>query len=168
MVNPDRRRPTNEGRTGTEFPGRRTAAGRRKSQRCHKQFLQFCAFALERPQFLVSFPRHHLTSLRLCSVFTCLRWFKLAHVSIQLTTLHNGASRETISTLLIGNRFHVKITHPQSWHSDPQPRGGHSAAIPSQIGFVHSNFVVLRRCFIKICNKIRNPDPIKCILTPNT
>ena len=51
--------------------GRRiTAVGAEKSPQCHKYFLQYSAFASERPQFrkwgakLASWPGRHLTSLR--------------------------------------------------------------------------------------------------------
>ena len=48
---------------------------------------------------------------RLPSAFVFLRWFKLAHISIQvqyvLSTM--GVRKESISKFLIGNRFHVKL-----------------------------------------------------------
>jgi len=43
------------------------------------------------------------------SVFIFLRLFKLAHIYIQVCTLHNGVSKESSSVFLIENRFRVKL-----------------------------------------------------------
>jgi len=60
------------GSRGHNFPGAESLCGRRKSQQCHKYFLQYRTFASERLRFehgrvkLASCPGRHLSSLRRC------------------------------------------------------------------------------------------------------
>ena len=46
---------------------------------------------------------------RLPSAFVFLRWFKLAHTSIQVCTFQDGCKQGIDQQILIGNRFHVKL-----------------------------------------------------------
>jgi len=43
------------------------------------------------------------------SIFIFLRWFKLVHICFQVTGLHTGEEVESISKVLIGNRFHATL-----------------------------------------------------------
>ena len=42
------------------------------------------------------------------SAYIFLRWFKLAHICIQVSTLHDGC-KQGIDQKIIGNRFHVNV-----------------------------------------------------------
>ena len=46
---------------------------------------------------------------QLGSAFIFLRWFKLAHICIQVTSLHKWKKQGINHKLLIGNRFHVTL-----------------------------------------------------------
>jgi len=53
--------------------------------------------------------------IRLPSAFIYLQWFKLAHISIQVCTFHDGC-KQGIDRRQIFNRKSIsrRITHPQS------------------------------------------------------
>jgi len=46
---------------------------------------------------------------RLGSAFMFLRWFKLAHICIQVTSLHKWKMQGISHKFLIGNPFHVTL-----------------------------------------------------------
>jgi len=46
---------------------------------------------------------------RLPSAFVFLRWFKLAHISIQVCTSHGGCKQGIDQLIFNRNRFHVKL-----------------------------------------------------------
>jgi len=52
---------------------------------------------------------------RLPSAFVFLRWFKLAHISIQLCTFHDGCKQGIDQQIFNRKSISRKITHPQSW-----------------------------------------------------
>jgi len=52
---------------------------------------------------------------RLPSAFVFLRWFKLAHISIQVCTLHDGCKQGIYQQIFNRKSISRKITHPQSW-----------------------------------------------------
>jgi len=52
---------------------------------------------------------------RLPSAFTFLRWFKLAHISIQVCTFHDGCKQGIDQQIFNRKPISRKITHPQSW-----------------------------------------------------
>jgi len=53
-----------------------------------------------------------------CALLSYLRWFKLPHIYIQMTTLHMWNKQGINRKILIGNRFHVTLytMHRQSLH----------------------------------------------------
>ena len=52
---------------------------------------------------------------RLPSAFVFLRWFKLAHISIQVCTFHDGCKQRIDQQIFNRKSISRKITHPQSW-----------------------------------------------------
>ena len=52
---------------------------------------------------------------RLPSAFVFLRWFKLAHMSIQVCTFHDGCKQGIDQQIFNKKSISRKITHPQSW-----------------------------------------------------
>jgi len=46
---------------------------------------------------------------RLGSACICLRWFKLAHICIQATSLHRWKKQGINRKVLLGNWFHVTL-----------------------------------------------------------
>jgi len=52
---------------------------------------------------------------RLPSAFVFLRWFKLAHISIQVCTFHDGCKQGIDQQIFNRKSISRKITHPQSW-----------------------------------------------------
>ena len=53
---------------------------------------------------------------RLPSTFVFLRWFKLAHISIQVCTFHDGCKQGIDQQIFNRKSISRKITHPQSKH----------------------------------------------------
>jgi len=51
---------------------------------------------------------------RLPSAFVYLRWFKLAHISIQVCTFHDGCKQGIDRQIFNRKSISRKITHPQS------------------------------------------------------
>jgi len=52
---------------------------------------------------------------RLPSAFVFLRWFKLAHISIQVSTFHDGCKQGIDQQIFNRKSISRKITHLQSW-----------------------------------------------------
>jgi len=52
---------------------------------------------------------------RLPSAFVFLRWFKLAHIFIQVCTFHDGCKQGVDQQIFNRKSISRKITHPQSW-----------------------------------------------------
>ena len=52
---------------------------------------------------------------RLPSAFVFLRWFKLAHISIQVCTFHDGCKQGIDQQIFNRKSISRKITHPQSF-----------------------------------------------------
>jgi len=52
---------------------------------------------------------------RLPSAIVFLRWFKLAHISIQVCTFHDGCKQGINQQIFNRKSISRKITHPQSW-----------------------------------------------------
>ena len=52
---------------------------------------------------------------RLPSAFVFLGWFKLAHISIQVCTFHDGCKQGIDQQIFDRKSIPRKITHPQSW-----------------------------------------------------
>ena len=52
---------------------------------------------------------------RLPSAFVFLRWYELAHISIQVCTFHDGCKQGIDQQIFNRKSISRKITHPQSW-----------------------------------------------------
>ena len=63
-----------------------------------------------RTRFSVGFPEIS----RLCSAFIFLRWFKLAHIYIQVSTTHNGGEQGIVQQIFNRKSISRKIAHPQN------------------------------------------------------
>ena len=86
---------------------------------------------------------------RLPSVFVFLRWFKLAHISIQVCTFHDGCKQGIDQQIFNRKSILRKITHPQ---------------LPNNT--VKNVSVTLWFCLERSCKKCLNsvipPAPVPC------